>query len=423
MRARHAMRSPAPRPVAAVFVGLVLAASAAWAAPARAVDQPSTYPGCATRELRVPWGGAATVDLRDCQAFGLGTVARAPEHGTATPGDAEPVESYTYSHAGRTPAGGGGDSFVVLDDNSDHITVRVSIEAPSGAAVATDAGLPPLRVGLAVDVPVTATGLRAPLRWSLDAGALPAGLALDAAGRLQGTPTTRGPYAFTLAVADAGGQRGRLSFGGEVAPGDIALRPDRAEASPGQPFSIPLSADGGLPPYRFQAEVPANLPAGVSLSPQGVLSGLNGGPARAYVIKVRITDASAGPGEFFVVRDFTLALGRVPTVTLTAPVAAVAEDEAEGLSFVVARDAVLDAPTDVLLRASGSARLAGGKAGGLWRVRIPAGARETTVTIRPRADGRAEGDETVALELVPAGGYVVGSPARADGTLVDDDAP
>ena len=74
MRARHAMRSPAPRPVAAAVVGLVLAASAAWAAPARAVDQPSTYPGCATRELRVPWGGAATVDLRDCQAFGLGVL-------------------------------------------------------------------------------------------------------------------------------------------------------------------------------------------------------------------------------------------------------------------------------------------------------------------------------------------------------------
>lgn len=387
-----------------------------------AAGQPSTYPGCATRTLEVPWGGAATVDLRDCQAFGLGDVAQAPAHGQATAGDVEPVESYTYSHAGASPAGGGADRFVVLDDNGDAITVTVAI-APPGAGAATIAtALPRLRAGAALEQPLRAEGLRAPLRWTLAGGALPAGLALDAAGRLHGTPTARGPFAFTLEVRDAAGRVDRGSFAGTVEPGDLQLRPDRADVTPGVAFSVALSASGGVPPYRFQAESRAGLPAGVSLSPQGLLSGLNAGPAGAYRLAVRVADASTGPGEHFQVRTFTLVLGRVPTVTITAPVAAIAEDEPQGLAFVVARDAALDTPTEVLLRAGGSAGLAGDR-GGSWRVRIPAGAREARVIVRPRPDDRPEPDETVEFTLVPASGYLVGQPGRASGTLVDDDAP
>ena len=39
---------------------------------AMAVDQPSTYPGCAQREVSVDWGAAVEVDLAGCQSFGLG---------------------------------------------------------------------------------------------------------------------------------------------------------------------------------------------------------------------------------------------------------------------------------------------------------------------------------------------------------------
>lgn len=52
--------------------------------PALAVDRPSTYPGCATRSVSVPWGGSVSVDLKDCHSFGLGVVSVAPAHGTAT---------------------------------------------------------------------------------------------------------------------------------------------------------------------------------------------------------------------------------------------------------------------------------------------------------------------------------------------------
>ncbi|HET9977954.1 MAG TPA: Ig-like domain-containing protein [Burkholderiaceae bacterium] len=54
----------------------------------------------------------------------------------------------------------------------------------------------------------------APLTFSIAAGQLPRGLALDAAsGRLEGTPTQAGRYEFSVAVRDAQGGEGSRSYG------------------------------------------------------------------------------------------------------------------------------------------------------------------------------------------------------------------
>jgi Putative Ig domain/CHAP domain len=62
-------------------------------------------------------------------------------------------------------------------------------------------------------VTLTATGGRAPYRWALTQGTLPAGLALSAAGVLSGTPDVDGPgdgddagtWPVTVSVSDGGG--------------------------------------------------------------------------------------------------------------------------------------------------------------------------------------------------------------------------
>ena len=66
-----------------------------------AVGQPSTYPGCANRTATVAWGGTVNVNLTTCHFFGLGVVSTAPTHGTATPGDPAPIDTY-MSHPGRS---------------------------------------------------------------------------------------------------------------------------------------------------------------------------------------------------------------------------------------------------------------------------------------------------------------------------------
>ncbi len=80
------------------------------------------------------------------------------------------------------------------------------------AACGDDDGLPALTVttislpGGTEGVPYSATleasdGIR-PYTWSLASGDLPAGLALDEAGIVSGTPTTSGSSSFTVQVTD-----------------------------------------------------------------------------------------------------------------------------------------------------------------------------------------------------------------------------
>ncbi len=394
-------------------IALVLALS--WTLPAWAVDQPSNYPGCATREVSVPWGGSVRVDLSACHAFGLGIVSQPPAHGSTSPGDSEPLDSYVYQHGGRSPAGGGSDRFVVLDDASDLITVQVTIQANAvtNAITAAPARLPPLFAGAALDLPLEAAGGSAPYRFQLASGALPKGLSLDEDGRLSGTPTERGPYRFELRLRDARGDSAQASYSGTVAPAPMRLASAAAGVEPGQAFSQSLQVVGGLAPFRFQLEPGAGLPAGISLSPAGLLSGTSTAAPGEYPVTLRITDSSGGVGENFELETFRFRLGP-PVASITVHPASVAEDGGQPLVFRVGLDA--PRPRDTVVNLS-----PGGVRGAPARVTVPAGAAGVRIIVTPRADRDAEPDETVAFALAPGEGYRIGAAARAAGTLRDDD--
>jgi large repetitive protein len=68
------------------------------------------------------------------------------------------------------------------------------------------ATLPTPIVGVAYSQAVTASGGVAPYTYAVSAGALPAGLALNATtGSITGLPTTVGGYSFTINVSDMNG--------------------------------------------------------------------------------------------------------------------------------------------------------------------------------------------------------------------------
>lgn len=401
-------------------IALLLLPALLWTSSALAVGQPSTYPGCASRSATVAWGGSVKVDLAGCHSFGLGVVSRAPAHGTTAPGDAAPVDSYVYTHGGTGPVEGGTDTFVVLDDNSDTITVRITVPASTSSLRMSPPTLPAMMAGNPFRQALSSVGGRAPYAYTLAGGTLPTGLALGADGVLSGTPVQRAPFNFSVRAKDAAGAAATQAYSGTVQAAPMALVPARAVVTRGVPFSLRLSVQGGLAPHRFQLEAGAALPDGLRVSGAGVVSGATSVSPGRHPVTLRLSDASTGEGTHFELETFTLEVtdSDSPAVWITVAPLAVAEDDPTRLVFTVTRSAGLDKALPVALAASGTARLRG-----VPTVTLPVGAASATVVVRTLPDARSEPDETLVLGLAPGPGYTVGEPARAAVILVNDDLP
>ena len=102
---------------------------------------------------------------------------------------------------------------------------------------------------------------------------LPAGLTLTSAGLLSGTPTQVGSFPLTVTGTDENLCAGSCSYT-LVVNGCPALTVDPQTVSAGvsgSAYRQSFTATGGLAPYPFTLS--GSLPAGLSLSPAGVLSG------------------------------------------------------------------------------------------------------------------------------------------------------
>jgi len=404
------------------LVALLLLLGLAWSSLAAAVGVPSTYAGCASRSVSVAWGGTVNVDLSTCHFFGLGVVSTPATHGSVTPGDPEPLDSYNYTHNGSTPVGGGSDSFVVLDDNSDFITVTVTINPPVSAIVVSPATLPTLTAGNAFSQTLTSSGGTGPYSYGVQSGLLPPGLTLNSAGLLSGTPTQRGGYAFTVRSTDNTAAFVDKAYSGTVAAPSLSISPNSGTAIQTVPFTDTLAVSGGVAPHTFALESGA-FPGGINISTAGVISGTTAAAPGNYPVVLRVTDASTGPGAYFELENYTLTVSAAPSVSITVSPASVSEDGATNLVYTITRSLLLSSPTTVNLTTSGSATSGVDYTGAVATATIPANATSTTVTLDPTADGTVEADETVTLTVAAGTGYTVGAPSSATGTILNDDVP
>lgn len=79
--------------------------------------------------------------------------------------------------------------------------------------ITTDKTLtPPAKVGVAYSQAVAASGGTPPYKWAPSVGKLPDGLSLDPTGKITGTPSTAGTFAFTLQVTDSGSKNKTQEF-------------------------------------------------------------------------------------------------------------------------------------------------------------------------------------------------------------------
>ncbi|WP_176140814.1 putative Ig domain-containing protein [Pseudoxanthomonas indica] len=128
-------------------------------------------------------------------------------------------------------------------------------------------------VGAAQSSTITATGGTGPYRYSVVAGALPVGMSLSSSGVFSGTPVVSGSFNLTLRATDRFDNEGEQTFAYTIAAPAITVAPGTlGNGVRGTAFSQALSASGGIGAYSFAVSAGA-LPAGVSLSNAGVLSG------------------------------------------------------------------------------------------------------------------------------------------------------
>jgi len=180
---------------------------------------------------------------------------------------------------------------VTLDSNN----VNASLcQAACPVIALSPATLPAGTVGVAYSQTLTGSGGSAPYIFTVSAGTLPAGLTLTAAGLLAGTPTTVGSSTVTIRGTDANGCFAERTFTIAIAPAScpvITLSPTTLPTgSVGVPYSQTLTASGGVAPYVFTVSA-GTLPAGMTLTPAGVLAGTPTAPGTATVT-IRATDAN-----------------------------------------------------------------------------------------------------------------------------------
>lgn len=132
-------------------------------------------------------------------------------------------------------------------------------------------------------------------------GTLPPGLSLNSSGLISGTPTQQGEYVFYVIMQDIPASEGGISWcaddnstekqfsitiiqGLQIVQRQSVLTPAQVSAA----YSLQFSATGGSPTWRVSSGA---LPAGLTLSPSGMLSG-TATATGDYSFKITASDGS-----------------------------------------------------------------------------------------------------------------------------------
>ncbi|MBL8299159.1 MAG: putative Ig domain-containing protein [Rhodanobacteraceae bacterium] len=138
----------------------------------------------------------------------------------ADPGCASPTDLNELSNALTRACSDGidndGDGSIDFPADTSCTSAWDDVEfSPTGAGVTitvNPAALPSGTVGQPYSANLSATGGLSPYTFTVSAGALPPGLSLSASGVISGTPTTSGPYNFTVTATDANAFSGSRAY-------------------------------------------------------------------------------------------------------------------------------------------------------------------------------------------------------------------
>src|SRR4051812_6677522 len=181
----------------------------------------------------------------------------------------------------------------------------------------TTTAIPPGRASVAYGTTLAAAGGQNVYTWSISAGTLPSGMALDASGVLSGTPAAAGDYSFTVTAADASNTqnaaRAALSMHVGFAPLAISVQGlPNGRLTVGYSASPQESGGSGACVWSVAA---GSLPPGVALdAASGAISGM---PITVGAFAFTIVVTGAADAANSASGSGSIAVGVAPVVVTT----------------------------------------------------------------------------------------------------------
>lgn len=194
-----------------------------------------------------------------------------------------------------TPAASGSSTFSigVTDSAATPVTTTASFSLGVSALQVVAPTLVNTVVGKAYPATTfTAAYAQGAVTYAVTTGGLPAGLTLSSGGVLSGTATTAGTSTFTITATDAAGQKA-TSNGTIVVATSLSLSGVTLTTTTANTVFTPytLAATGGIAPYVYQVAAGSALPAGITLSTAGLLSGTPTVPG-TYTFTINVLDSN-----------------------------------------------------------------------------------------------------------------------------------